>query len=504
MPRSRILLLLLSLLTILVLALVLLDTLVRLYSGLQLISPLLARTVLAGIVILLLVLLGALGYYIWLFLRPARSRRVKPPVVPFEKTEAASETLEAVRQQVGQIESDVARQALLERSREIEAILSRGAYHLVVFGTGSAGKTSVINAVLGRIVGEVGAPIGTTVISRTYSFRLKGLEREIWITDTPGILDAGIAGTDRERIARQLATEADLLLFVVDNDLRRSEYEPLTMLTQMGKRSIVVFNKADLYPDDDRDAILEQLRQRLAGLVIAEDIVAIAAAPQPVALETGELVQPDPDILPLLRQMAAILRSQGEDLIADNMLLQSQRLGEDARRLLDAQRLREAEKIVDRFQWLGAGAVAITPLPLVDFLATAAVNAQMVVELGRVYGCEMDIDRGKELAVSLAKTLVGLGIVRGAVELFSLALQTNAGTFVIGRAIQGVAAAYLTRIAGKSFIEYFRRDQSWGDGGITQVVQEQFQLNRRDEFIRDFVEEAIARVVEPLNRESPK
>jgi len=131
----------------------------------------------------------------------------------------------------------------------------------------------------------------------------------------------------------------------------------------------------------------------------------------------------------------------------------------------------------------------------VDLLATAAVNAQMVVEIGRVYGCEINLDRGKELALSLAKTLTSLGILRGAIELFSVALQTNVGTFLIGRAIQGATAAYLTRIAGKSFIEYFRRDQDWGDGGMSQVVQEQFQLNRRDEFVRAFVQEAIARVV---------
>jgi len=37
----------------------------------------------------------------------------------------------------------------------------------------------------------------------------------------------------REQLARQLATEADLLLFVVDNDLRRSEYQPLRTLAEM-------------------------------------------------------------------------------------------------------------------------------------------------------------------------------------------------------------------------------------------------------------------------------
>ncbi len=153
---------------------------------------------------------------------------------------------------------------------------------------------------------------------------------------------------------------------------------------------------------------------------------------------------------------------------------------------------------MERFQWIGAGVIAVTPLPVVDLLATAAVNAQMVVEIGRVYGCDINMDRGRDLALSLAKTLASLGIVKGAVQLMTTALQLNLTTMVVGKAIQGVTAAYLTRIAGKSFIEYFRHDQDWGDGGITEVVQRQFQLNRRDEFVKSFVQDAIARVIEPL------
>jgi hypothetical protein len=184
--------------------------------------------------------------------------------------------------------------------------------------------------------------------------------------------------------------------------------------------------------------------------------------------------------------------------VADNILLQSLRLGEEARKLIDSQRRRQADKVIVRYQWIGAGVVSVTPLPVVDLLATAAVNAQMVVEIGKIYGCDLNMERGKELALSLGKTIAGLGIVKGAIQLLSTALQLNVTTFVVGRAIQGVTAAYLTRIAGKSFIEYFRHDQDWGDGGMTEVVQQQFQINRRDEFIKVFVQEAIAKVVKPL------
>ncbi|MEG4024202.1 GTP-binding protein [Microcoleus sp. S13C4] len=464
-------------------------------------SPLLANLLIFLIIVLLGTLIFALFYYFRLLQRPQKVKGKRPitPKVPVVKSEAASENLKAIRQQVDRIQDEVARQALLLRAREIEASMARGSVRVVVFGTGSAGKTSAVNALVGRMAGQVGAPMGTTEVGETYTLKLKGIDRELAITDTPGILEAGVAGTYREELARQLAARADLILFVLDGDLRKSEYEPLRTLAEIGKRSIVVFNKVDLYPDNDRDEILDQLRQRVKGFVSAMDVVAISANPQKVVLEDGTIFQPDPDIMPLIRRVAAILRAEGEDLIADNILLQSQHLGDQARKLIDAQRRRQADKAVERFQWIGAGVIAVTPLPVVDLLATAAVNAQMVVEIAKIYGCELNIDRAKELALSLAKTLASLGIVEGVIQVVSRALQLSVAGFVLGKAIQAVSAAYLTRIAGKSFIEYFRHDQDWGDGGITEVVQRQFQLNRKDEFVKAFVKDAIARVVEPLN-----
>jgi small GTP-binding protein len=498
MPLPRLLTLLVGIALILGLVIWLVDALVRLSWNLSYMSPVLGSIVVVLLIVLLGLLVGTFIYYLWFLPHRSKRRSQQKRPIPTTKQEATVANLQGVRQQVSHIQDEVVRQELISRSKEIEQQLARGELKIAVFGTGSAGKTSLVNALMGRMVGQVGATMGTTDVGATYRLQLKGVDRQILITDTPGILEAGDAGSQRETRARRLATEADLLLFVLDNDLRQSEFDPLRDLIAMGKRSLVVLNKVDLLPESDVQLILARLRQRLRTYVAADDVIAVSAHPVAVPLDTGEWVTPEPEVMPLIEHIAAVVRAEGDDLLADNILLQSQRLGEEARQVIAAQRRRQANKIVDRFQWIGAGVIAATPLPVVDLLATAAVNAQMVVELGRVYGCDINLDRGRELALSLAKTLVSLGVVKGAVTIVTTALQASIAGLIVGQAIQGVSAAYLTRIAGKSFIEYFQRDQDWGDGGISEVVQRQFQLNRKEDFIKAFIQDAVAKVVRPL------
>jgi len=499
MPLRRQLIWIIGLVIILGMALWLINALGNLYWYMSYTSPFLAGVLLLLFIVLLGCCIFAFAYYANLTRAP-RPQKV-PPQIPAAKAEAAGENLKAIQKQVTQIQDEVARQALLARSRQIAADLRRGEWRVAVFGTGSAGKTSLVNAIFGEMLGEVGAAMGTTQEGAVYRMGIQGLEREILITDTPGILEAGAEGSDRAIIARQLAVEADLLLFVVDNDLQRSQLLPLRALAKIGKRSILVFNKIDQYTLEDQEDILFHLQDQVAGMIPPEDVVPVAANPQPVHLPTGERYDPAPEIMPLLRRLVAVLRSEGEDLIAENILLQSQRLGDEARSLINAQRQQQAEQVVDRFQWISAGVIAVTPLPVVDLLGTAAVNAQMVVEIGKIYGCDLDLDRGRDLALSLARTLTSLGLIKGSLQLMttlSATLQLNITTIAVGRLIQGASAAYLTRVAGRSFIEYFRHNQDWGDGGIAEVVQHQFQLNRKEEFIKGFLQETMAKVVNPL------
>jgi len=288
-------------------------------------------------------------------------------------------------------------------------------------------------------------------------------------------------------------------VFVIDDDLRQSEYALARSLLDIGKRLIVVLNKADLYPEEEFQAILTKVRSRFAGDLDSADVVDVAANPQPVRLDTGEIAQMEPDLWPLEKRLTEVLRAEGADLLADSLLLRSQRLGEAARQLIQTQRHQAANAVIERYQWINAAVVAATPLPGLDLLATAAINAQMVVELGKVYQFSLSIEEGKELAYAVARTLTGLGIAKGVLSLLALGMQTTIPTAIASRGVQGITAAYLTRIAGKSFMDYFTQNQDWGDGGIGEVVQKQFQLNRREQFVREFITDAIAHLREEVS-----
>jgi uncharacterized protein (DUF697 family) len=124
----------------------------------------------------------------------------------------------------------------------------------------------------------------------------------------------------------------------------------------------------------------------------------------------------------------------------------------------------------------------------------------MVIEIGRLYGVSLSREAAQDLALSVGRTLAGLGLIKGGIGLISGALSLNLPALLLSRAVQALTAAWLTRVAGRSFITYFRQDQDWGDGGVREVLQKQYELNKREGALQRFLEVALSRVVEPWQR----
>lgn len=431
--------------------------------------------------------------------------RSEPPQAqaPEDVVRAAELQAEKAETVIQQVRDDAAKAELQSELAGLRADRQRRNFHVVIFGTGSAGKTSLINALLGRHVGRTEPVMGTTRHGEVFTQRVEGVDGAVALTDTPGLSEIGAGGAVREAEARDLAARADLLLFVVDHDLVRSEYEPLAALARQGKRSIVALNKQDRLVESDRDAILDKLRERLEGVVAAENIVAIAASPRPIPVRVKNadgtietvLETQEPEIAPLQERIAAMLAHEGDALRAGNLLLRAHMLSQKAKTQVGVERDRVAQGVIDKFQWVTAGAVFANPLPALDLMAAGAVQFQMISELAAVYGVEISGSHVKMIGAQMVQMLLKLGLVEASTSLVAGLFKSTLVGYAAGGAVQAVSMAYLTHISGHAFAEYFAKGQSWGDGGMQAALIRQFDLNSRTEFLQEFAKQALDRVV---------
>ncbi len=455
--------------------------------------------------LVVLIVLMATGA-IWLGLLAWRSRKggagVASEPVPADVIKAATVQADQAEGVIRQLGDERARADLNRELSEIRAGRERREFHVVVFGTGSAGKTSLINALLGREVGKTEATMGTTQRGESHTYTLRGVEGTVFLTDTPGLSEIGAGGAAREQEARELAARADLLVFVLDHDLVRTEFDPLSALVRQGKRSIVLLNKSDRFDEADRTAILAKLRERLRGLVSADDVIAGAAAPRPLPVRvrrddgtTDTILEPRPPELDALRdRIGRVLQREGDVLRAGNLLLRAHLLSRKAQDQLSQERDRRAEEVIEKFQWITAATSFTNPFPALELLASGAVQFQMISELANVYGITLSTSNVRVIGTEMIQMLVKLGLVEATTSLIAGIFKLTIVGYAAGGAVQAVSLAYLTHISGETFAEYFRHGQTWGDGGMQAALIRQFDLTSRAEFLQQFARQAVQKV----------
>jgi uncharacterized protein len=452
------------------------------------------------VVLIALLAVGALA--VILLLWRSRLPAGRPAEAPADLIQAAAVQTDQAERMIAQIGDGAARAQMSDELSKLRTGPERREFRVVVFGTGSAGKTSIINALLGVEAGKTAAVMGTTQSASEHTHALEGIEGTVYLTDTPGLSEIGEAGSEREREARELAVRADLLLFVLDHDLIRTEYEPLAQLVRQGKRSIVVLNKSDRFTEVDSAAILARLRERLRGLVAADDVVPVAAAPRPISVRSQRsdgsietlLEAQEPDLGALRDRIAAILRREGDVLRAGNLLLRAHLLSRKAQGQLAQERDQRAEDVVEKFQWITAGTVFANPFPAVELVANGAVQFQMVSELAGVYGVQISAAHVRMIGGQMIQMLLKLGLVETATSLIAGIFKSSLVGYAAAGAVQAVSMAYLTHVSGEAFSDYFRRGQTWGDGGMQAALIRQFDLTSRAEFLQTFAKQAVQKV----------
>ncbi len=384
----------------------------------------------------------------------------------------------------------------------LPASTERPTLDVVVFGTVAAGKSALVRALIGRVEGEREA-VATSGAAGPKLVVIRGVEGTVRMTDTPGISGSGPAGAWDEAEALALAIRADLLLFVVDHDLLRAEFAALSALAGRGKRLVVALNKTDLFAAQDRQAILARVRERLAGLVPPEDVVSVAADPRPVTVRVRQLDGTEetvleyeaPDLAELDERIEAILATEAESLRAGNLLLRAHLLRKAAREQVAREHRWRAEKIIEKYQWVAAAATVAIPIPQLDLMATGAVEYQMVSAIAAEYDTDLSPEHVRMISQQMIQALVKQRVAETVATLISKGLKSSVVGYAAGGLIGALTIAYLTRITGRTFLDYFEGGQEWGDGGMPGALARQIDRNGRAEFFKDFLRRSTGKLL---------
>ncbi|HKK04059.1 MAG TPA: GTP-binding protein [Gammaproteobacteria bacterium] len=365
--------------------------------------------------------------------------------------------------------------------------LEQGEIHIAVLGEVSVGKSSLLNALLGEARFSTSPLHGETrrPADARWQEERSGAVR---LLDTPGINEIG--GEERERMAREVAERADLVLFVVDGDLNASERQALDQALQPGRPVLLVLNKADRYTEAERQTLLARLSERMAGRLPPEQVIAAAADPAPV---TRVLRAPDgtereerqvlpPDVEELRERLWSILEREGRTLAAVTAGLFAGRVSERVGQRVVELRREAAERLVRQYCIAKGVAVAVNPLPVTDLLAAAALDAGMVFHLSRLYGLPLSRAEAGSLVTVIATQMSLLMGTVWLTHLLSAALKVGTGglSTVFTAGAQGAVAYYGTYMIGRVAERYFAQGKSWGAGGPKAVVQEILESVDRD------------------------
>lgn len=203
---------------------------------------------------MILGILGGSGYFIYRVLSTGKSK------TDTDNGEPVSE--EQLRSELDRYEeSGMDATPLREELARLQSRKDSGQINIAFFGDVSTGKSSIIKALLPETDIEPNLRGGSTREIKEYLWQTSSGDR-LLLTDLPGRNEAD--GT-LDDMVRDEAIRAQIVVYVMDSDLSRTQYEDVQQLLSFGKPMLLAFNKSDQYSNDERRLLTERIHER-AGL----------------------------------------------------------------------------------------------------------------------------------------------------------------------------------------------------------------------------------------------
>ncbi len=154
-----------------------------------------------------------------------------------------------------------------EMRREIEQLQVRkdtGRIYVALFGDVSTGKSSIVKALLPEATSaaldiDINVRGGSTQKIKQYTWKSTSGD-ELVLTDLPGRNEAS---GDLDSAVRDEAIRAQIVVYVTDSDLSRSQFDDIQQLKSFGKPMIVALNKSDRFSDEEKQLISDRFQTNL-------------------------------------------------------------------------------------------------------------------------------------------------------------------------------------------------------------------------------------------------
>ena len=443
----------------------------------------------------------------------------------------------SLRSLIGNIDLTTEEQSGLEleidRLTQMLDKLEQSVVQIAAFGMVGRGKSSVLNALVGKDIFPTGALHGVTRTIDTANWKFtpeqiadtsQNLQRltisskqgEIQLLDTPGIDE--VNGEAREALACNLAQRVDLILFIVSGDITQVEHRALSKLREAGKPMLLVFNKIDQYPEADRIAIYQKIKEeRVRELISPDEIIMVAASPieaQGFKDKAGKLrvqrVRGKAQVDSLKLKILELLDNEGKSLVALNSMLFADTVNERLLQRKLAIRDRAANELINKGMMVKAMTIALNPVTAIDLFSGAVIDVGIILSLSRLYGITMT----QSGAVGLLKNIaLGMGGISASELIASLGLSSVKG--LLGLTIpatgglslapylsvaiaQGGVAGVSSYAIGQVTKTYLANGASWGEESPKVVVQKILDSLDEKSILNRIKSELKAKLVKPV------
>jgi small GTP-binding protein len=299
-------------------------------------------------------------------------------------------------------------------------------HKVAIVGPANVGKSTLYNQFIQdkQAAAAVSPVPGTTRIPQEAEAGL------FTVVDTPGADAIGPIGAAERQRALDAARAADFLIITFDavQGIKRNELEVFEELASLNKPHLVILNKSDLVKRD-LEAAVQKVATNL-GLK-PEQVI-------PVSARHGDNVG---------RVLMAIAVSEPALVAALGSAMPAYRWKLASRSIITAAGL--------------AAVIALTPIPIMDFVPLVTTQAVMVVGISRIHGRPLTFSLAKELAATFGLGLAGRTLFQ---ELSKLG-------GVPGWLLSAAIASSTTAVMGYAASVWFERGERVNPAALKQMTE---------------------------------